>query len=158
MRRLTALFAATLVFGVQALLTAAPMAGAGARPCSGRAVMTCCGAGNGCSGHGAAACAGHGGPGYGGAGYDGAGHEGGGVDSGLWLGRADRASAPSSPCLRPLGCGHSLPGVTIPALDPLVMPAPTASPVMADAARLGHDAPDTPSTFRPEPLAPPPRA
>lgn len=130
MRRPLALYAATLVLGVQVLLAALPVRG-GTTPTSGCAGgMACCDVANACSSreavqdcHAVAA-----------------------------------EPATDAPCMKALGCGHSIPGVAVPSLEPLVLQrhAPFGA-VLAEAAATATSH-DLPWPFAPEPPPPPPRA
>lgn len=129
MRRTLALFAATLVLGVQALLAALPVRG-GTTPtpgCGGG--MACCDVMSACSPGDVQAC--HG---------------------------AAAEPATDVPCMKALGCGHSIPGVAVPTLEPLVLQRHAslgAAPGETAATAVSHD---LPLAFASEPSPPPPRA
>jgi hypothetical protein len=134
MNRAISLAAAVLVLGVQALLAALPVGGGAvaASACAGG--MACCASHHACAASETVACPSHG---------DSAGP-----------GRAGS----SVPCVRPLGCGHSIPGVTIPTLDPLVVQPPDMIGCAIDAVPLARSAATIQIPFHPAPTAPPPRS
>ncbi|HYJ33669.1 MAG TPA: hypothetical protein VE326_10660 [Candidatus Binatia bacterium] len=130
MKRAFSGLAAALVLGIQALIAALPVGGGAVGPACG-GTMACCASHVSCEAAAAPRCPSHAGP---------------------------RGEAPGAPCVRALGCGHALPGITLPGLDPmvfranvLVMPRPGSAPAASGALSLLESVP-------PELTPPPPRA
>lgn len=130
MKRASAGLAAALLLGIQALIAAVPVGGGlSGAACGGK--MACCASHVSCEAAAAPVCPSHAGP---------------------------RGEAPGAPCVRALGCGHALPGITLPVLDPIVVRAAAVVAPRPGVVPVANGAMAVLEPFHPELSPPPPRA